>query len=158
MLQGRLGPFLHVVAVEHFPQNAPLAHLFNLRIKANAVPVAASSSACVSARPTRPGVRPRSLYGLADTRFFKPRIRICLSLDPSSTPLSARPCSGPRVLASVLDRTPRYSARTSWTPDPALVGPPISYMITPFIVYDPPATLVPTPARLKALCIHAIAA
>src|SRR4051794_36451263 len=66
---GEAWPILHVAAVEHFPQNAPLAHLFNLRIKANAVPVAASSSGFVSTRPTRPGVRPRSLGGLADTRF-----------------------------------------------------------------------------------------
>src|SRR5438309_7955 len=38
--------------------------LWHMALKSNAVPVAASSSAFASARPTRPGVRPRSATAL----------------------------------------------------------------------------------------------
>ena len=75
MLGRGSAPFFTSWSLRAFPRNAPLAHLFNLRIKANAVPVAASFTAFVSARPTRPEVRPRSLYGLADTRFCRTRTR-----------------------------------------------------------------------------------
>jgi hypothetical protein len=62
---GGLRPVFHLGVVRHSSQNAPFAHLFNLRaLKAKPVPVAASSSAFASARPTRPGMRPRSATAL----------------------------------------------------------------------------------------------
>ena len=66
-----------------FPKRPPCPSIQST-LKAIAVPIAASSSAFVSTRPTRPGVRPRLVYGLADTRFCKPRIYLTLFLDPSS--------------------------------------------------------------------------
>ena len=62
---GRVWPlFFHFAVVEHSTQNTPFAHLFNLLLKAKAVPVAASSSAFVSAGPTGPELRPRSSTAL----------------------------------------------------------------------------------------------
>ena len=54
---------LHSAAGRDPAELAPLTHRFNLHI-AKAVPVAASSSAVVSARPAGPGMRPRSLTAL----------------------------------------------------------------------------------------------
>ena len=62
---GRVWPlFFHFAVVEHSTQNTPFTHLFNLLLKAKAVPVAASSSAFVSAGPTGPELRPRSSTAL----------------------------------------------------------------------------------------------
>src|SRR5262249_28741537 len=59
-----LGPCFHLGVAGQPSQSAPLAHLLKLHLKAKAVPVAASSSAVASARPTGPEWRPRSLSAL----------------------------------------------------------------------------------------------
>ena len=84
---GRVWPlFFHFAVVEHSTQNTPFAHLFNLLLKAKAVPVAASSSAFVSAGPTGPELRPRSSTALRIQDSSKRRDRFH----------GALPRSGPR--------------------------------------------------------------